>query len=320
MSENKKTMDCSSKMLEGLRNWSQGRQSDWELSKVDLTGKVAVVTGSNTGIGKETVRGLAERGAKVIMACRNIEKAESAAKDIGLPNIRVKQCDLASFASIREFSRQICREEKKIDILINNAGMFSTERTLTEDGQESVFQVNHLGHFLLTNLLLDKLKASSAARIVNVSSVGHWAVVRFPFDDPTFSKSWFYNGMSVYAITKLANILFTLELSKRLKGSKVQVFSLHPGGVNTDLGRNAAAVLPEIVSTLFGKVALVMTISAEVGARTSLYCATEPSLSDPQYSGKYFDNCQVGISSPYAKNEDMAKKLWELSTKLVKMD
>ena len=135
-----------------------------------------------------------------------------------MPNIRVKKCDLASFASVREFCRQIGREEKKVDILINNAGMFASRRTLTEDGQESVFQVNHLGHFLLTNLLLDKLKAAKAARIINVSSTGHWAVLRFPFDDPTFSKSWFYNGMSVYAITKLANILFTLELSKRLKG------------------------------------------------------------------------------------------------------
>ena len=130
----------------------------------------------------------------------------------------MKKCDLASFASVREFCRQIGKEEKKVDILINNAGMFASKRTLTEDGQEAVFQVNHLGHFLLTNLLLDKLKAAKAARIINVSSTGHWAVLRFPFDDPTFAKSWFYNGMSVYAITKLANVLFTRELSKRLKG------------------------------------------------------------------------------------------------------
>ena len=176
------------------------------------------MTGCNRGIGKETVRGLAKRGAKVIMACRNLEAAEAAADEIGLPNIKVKKCDLASFASVREFCRQIVREEKKVDILINNAGMFSQSRSLTEDGQEACFQVNHLGHFLLTNLLLDKLKAAKAARIINVSSVGHWAVLRFPFDDPTFAKSWFYNGMSVYAITKLANILFTRELAKRLKG------------------------------------------------------------------------------------------------------
>jgi len=317
---NRKCSDNVNTFLETLRNWAQGRQSDWSLPDVDLTGSVAIVTGSNTGIGKETVRGLAERGATVIMACRSIERAQAAMEDIGLSNIKVKKCDLASFASVREFCRQVCKEEKKIDILINNAGMFSTQRTLTDDGQETVFQVNHLGHFLLTNLLLDKMKAAKAARIINVSSTGHWAVLRFPFDDPTFAKSWFYNGMSVYAITKLANILFTLELSKRLKGSNIQVFSLHPGGVNTDLGRNAKALVPEFVSSLFGKIALVMTLSAETGARTSLYCAMEPSLSDPKYSGKYFDNCQVGFSSPYAKNEKMAKKLWDLSAQLVKLD
>ena len=212
---------CNDKVgscLEGLRNWSQGRQTDYQLPEVDLSGCVAIVTGSNTGIGKETVRGLAQRGAKVIMACRNLEAAEAAADEIGLPNIKVKRCDLASFASVREFCRQIVREEKKVDILINNAGMFSQSRSLTEDGQEACFQVNHLGHFLLTNLLLDKLKAAKAARIINVSSVGHWAVLKFPFDDPTFAKSWFYNGPSVYCITKLANILFTRELAKRLKG------------------------------------------------------------------------------------------------------
>ena len=153
-----------------------------------------------------------------LLMSRNVKLAEEAANDIGLPNLKVKKCDLASFASVREFCKQVEREEKKVDILINNAGMFSQSRSLTEDGQEACFQVNHLGHFLLTNLLLDKLKAAKAARIINVSSTGHWAVLRFPFDDPTFSKSWFYNGMSVYAITKLANILFTLELSKRLKG------------------------------------------------------------------------------------------------------
>ena len=209
-----KVQEC----LEGLRNWAQGRQTDYKLPEVDLTGSVAIVTGANTGIGKETARGLAQRGAKVYMACRNLEAANAAAEDIGLPNINVKKCDLASFASIREFCRQIGKEEKKVDILINNAGMFAWKRTLTEDGQESQFQVNYLGHFLLTNLLLDKLKAAKAARIINVSSTGHWAVLRFPFDDPTFAKSWVYNGMSVYGITKLANILFTLELSKRLKG------------------------------------------------------------------------------------------------------
>ena len=149
--------------------------SNYQLPDVDLTGKVAIVTGANTGIGKETARGLVERGATVILACRNVKKGEAAAKEIGGRATRVKELNLASFASVREFCKQINKEEKKVDILINNAGMFTMNRELTEDGQEMQFQSNHLGHFLLTNLLLDKMKAAKAgARIINVSSVAHW--------------------------------------------------------------------------------------------------------------------------------------------------
>ena len=146
----------------------------YQLPDVDLAGKVAIVTGANTGIGKETARGLAVRGASVVLACRNVRKGEEAAKEIGGRAVRVKELNLASFASVREFCRQINREEKKIDILINNAGMVTMNRELTEDGQEMQFQSNHLGHFLLTNLLLDKIKAAKNARIINVSSVAHW--------------------------------------------------------------------------------------------------------------------------------------------------
>ena len=151
--------------------------SSYQLPEVDLSGKVAIVTGANTGIGKATACGLAARGATVILACRNVRKGEAAAKEIGGRALRVKECDLASFTSVREFCRQINREEKKIDILINNAGMFTMKKELTEDGQEMQFQCNHLGHFLLTNLLLEKMKAAKdGARIINVSSVAHWYV------------------------------------------------------------------------------------------------------------------------------------------------
>ena len=144
------------------------------LPLVDLAGSVAIVTGSNTGIGKETVRGLVVRGATVIMACRDLQKARQAAQEIGAENIKVRKCDLASFASVRQFCQQIQEEEQKIDILVNNAGVFSMERSLTEDNQDLQFQVNHFGHFLLTNLLIDKLKAAKAGRIINVSSIAHW--------------------------------------------------------------------------------------------------------------------------------------------------
>ena len=244
---------------------------------------------------------------------RNVKLAEEAANDIGLPNLKVKKCDLASFASVREFCRQVDREEKKVDILVNNAAAFNTKRELTGDGQEMVFQVNHLSHFLLTNLLMDKLRASKAARIINVSSLGHWPVILIPFNDLTFSRYFFtigyLGGMYVYAFSKLANILFTLELSKRLKGTNIQAFSLRTGGVGTDLH-----------DELFGKLNIRrFMLTAKVGARTSIWCATEPSLADPKHSGKYFNNCQEGWTSSYARNENYAKRLWDISAKITKI-
>ena len=161
-------------MLDNVVRRLQGPRTDLVLPEVDLTGSVAVLTGASTVTGQEMVRALARRGAKVIVAARNVEDVKAAAEDIDLQNIRVIKCDLASFTSVREFCRQVEEEEEKVDILINNAETFSTERVLTEDGQDTVFQVNHLSRFLLTNLMLDKLKASKAARIINVSNVPCW--------------------------------------------------------------------------------------------------------------------------------------------------
>ena len=168
-------------------------------------------------------------------------------------SFRVKKCDLASFASIREFCRQVNKEERRVDILVNiyiragsvtcgdqvnNAGLVTPRRLVTEDGQELQMQTNHLGPFLLTNLLLDRLRASRrGARVINVSSIGHRAVMSFPWDDITMAKPP-YIGFQVYAVTKLANIWFTAELGRRLQGSGVSVFSVHPGAVSTDLGRH----------------------------------------------------------------------------------
>ena len=160
-------------MLDNVVRRLQGPRTDLVLPEVDLTGSVAVLTGASTVTGQEMVRALARRGARVIVAARNVEDVKAAAEDIDLQDIRVIKCDLASFRSVREFCRQV-EEEEKVDILINNAETFSTERVLTEDGQDTVFQVNHLSRFLLTNLLLDKLKASKAARIINVSNVPCW--------------------------------------------------------------------------------------------------------------------------------------------------
>jgi len=310
------------KMLNNLKLRSQGLDPDYKLPNVDLTGCVAIVTGSNTGIGKETARGLAVRGAKVILACRNVEKAEEAAKDIapGSINVKVKKCDLSSFASVREFCRQINKEERRVDFIINNAGVFVFQRTLTEDGQELQFQTNHLGHFLLTNLLMDKLKASKkGARIINVASVAHRVVFSFPWSDVTMADSW-YNGAHVYGVTKLSNVWFTTELARRLKGTGVQAFSLHPGGVSTDLGRYIGDKLPEFISKTAGKISELTMLSSEEGAMTTLFCALEPELSKPEYSGKYFDACREGILSTMAQNEEMAGRLWELSNDIVQLE
>jgi len=289
--------------------------SSYHLPDEDLTGKVAIVTGANTGIGKETARGLADRGATVILACRNVQKGEAAAKEIRGRSVRVKELNLASFASVREFCRQISREEKKVDILINNAGAFTTTRELTEDGQEMQFQSNHLGHFLLTNLLLEKMKsARDGARIINVSSVAHWFSLSIPWDDLTWSSSW-YNGASAYAISKLANVLFTVELAERLKGTNIKVFALHPGGVYTDLGRNIGGMIPDFLKTIVGQMSSVTMLSPEAGAKTSLFCA----LDDQAESGKYYDNCKEAWTSCVARDKVMASKLWEVSMKIVNL-
>ena len=201
-------------MLNRITGWGQVTKND--LHEVSLDGIVAVVTGPHTEGGKETVRGLALRGARVILA----SKTEAEGVDLELPNVRKIKCDLASFASVREFCRLVDREEEKVDILINNATVFSTKRKLTEDGQELVFQVNHLSHFLLTNLLMDKLKASKAARIINVSSVAHWSASLLPTEALSLTKSsgGYLGGVSIFALSQLSNILFTLELSQKLKG------------------------------------------------------------------------------------------------------
>ena len=207
-------------------------------SKERLDGKTVIVTGGNTGIGKATAQDLSERGARVILACRDMVKGRSAMEEIrektGNNNLAVRKLDLASCKSIRAFAEQILREEPQINILINNAGVMFVPYQLTEDGFELTFGVNHLGHFLLTNLLLDRIKASAPSRILVVASLGH-LVGYLDFGDMMWKKR--YNSQLAYARSKLANIMFVKELGKRLVGTGVTVCSLHPGTINTELTR-----------------------------------------------------------------------------------
>ena len=212
-------------------------------SRAKLDGKTVIITGANTGIGKETAIDLARRGARVIIACRSAEKGEEAVVEVRAKSdndkVVFRRLDLASLESVRRFASKVLEEEPTIDILINNAGVMACPYSKTEDGFEMQFGVNHLGHFLLTNLLLDRLKESPAARIVNVSSMGHKLAKRINFDDLNSEKS--YSSFVAYSQSKLANILFTRSLAKRLVGTSVIANCLHPGGVRTELVRHVTS-------------------------------------------------------------------------------
>ena len=213
-------------------------------SKNKLTGKTAIITGSNTGIGLETAIDFAKRGCRVILACRSVEKGQAAVEEVkkraNSEDVVFVQLDLASLQSVREFAAKILEEEARLDLLINNAGVMMCPYTLTDDGFELQFGVNHLAHFLLTNLLLERMKEAPDARIVNVSSLGH-SLGKINFDDLKSERS--YNSLTAYGQSKLANILFTRQLAKRMEGTSVTAYALHPGGVRTELARHINIVI-----------------------------------------------------------------------------
>ena len=220
-----------------IRRWAAGGVCR---SQARLDGKTVIITGANTGIGLETAVDLAKRNARVILACRSLERGETAAVEVrkrsGNDNVVFVQLDLASLDSVRRFAAKILEEEPRIDILINNAGIMALpERTLSQDGFEMQFAVNHLGHFLLTNLLLDRIKEAPSARIINVSSKGH---IRGNLDFDNLNSEKSYVPWVTYGTSKLANILFTRSLAKRLEGTGVTANSLHPGAIMTELGRH----------------------------------------------------------------------------------
>ncbi|XP_045925311.1 retinol dehydrogenase 13-like isoform X2 [Micropterus dolomieu] len=209
-------------------------------SNATINGKTVVITGANAGIGKETARELAKRGGRIIMGCRDMGKCEEAAKEIRgktlNPHVYACHLDLASMKSIREFAERIKQEEQRVDVLINNAGVMRCPAWKTEDGFDMQFGVNHLGHFLLTNLLLDKLKESAPSRVINLASLAH-IVGKIDFEDLNWEKKKF-DTKQAYCQSKLANVLFTRELAKRLQGTGVTVNAVHPGVVATELGRH----------------------------------------------------------------------------------
>ena len=285
-------------------------------SKAKMDGKTVIVTGANSGLGKETALDLAKRGARVIMACRDLKKGETALSDIveksGSTKVVLKQLDLASMKSIRQFAEDINTNEHHLHVLINNAGLGHLPHlTKTEDGFEMTMGVNHLGHFLLTNLLLDLLKKSAPSRIVVVASSVHKDLTKkMRFDN--INSETFYKRWDAYGQSKLANILFTRELAKRLEGTGVTVNCLHPGVILGDFLRHIW--FSYLIVFFIG----LICKTEEQGAQTTIHLAVSQEVEG--VSGLYFADCKPKEPSKEAQDDGAAKKLWEVSADLVELD
>ncbi|XP_018563138.1 retinol dehydrogenase 13-like [Anoplophora glabripennis] len=294
-------------------------------SKARLDGKTAVITGANTGIGKYTAQDFYTRGARIIVACRNLEKANQAIADIkeackdleNLGTILVVELDLSSLSSIKNCAAQLLDSEERIDLLINNAGVMMCPESRTEDGFEMQIGTNHLGHFLFTLLLLPRICQSTPARIVNVSSLAHRGG-RIDLEDLNWEKKK-YGEFASYQQSKLANILFTKELARRLTDmgiNGVTTYALHPGAIKTDLGRHLLD--SSLMTNLFVRSIAWTFKTPQEGAQTTIYCAVDEKCADE--NGLYYAECAVKKPNSAALNEEDAKGLWDLSWKMVGLD
>ncbi len=275
-----------------------------------MKNKTAVITGGNDGIGYQTSLELARRGAHVIIVCRNEQKAKNAVQQIksatGNEHIRYVLADLANQQSIRKAAAEIRSKVDVLDVLINNAGGTFGSFELTADGLEKTIATNHFAYFLLTGLLLDLVKKSPYARIVNVSSGSHY---NGKIDFESFTKNNGYNVLKAYAQSKIANVLFTFELAERLKKTQVTVNCLHPGFVKTRIGSKSG----HFAASLWILLTKISGMSLEQGAATSVYLATSPEVQG--ITGKYFTKCKAKEPKADACDAALRKKLWEVSEK-----
>jgi len=286
-----------------------------ELDK-PMNGKICMVTGATSSIGEVTARELARLGATVIVVGRNPERSVATVNMIkqqtGNPNVDFMLADLSSQKEIRQLAQQFQNRYQRLHVLVNNAGAVFTSRQESVDGIEMTFALNHLGYFLLTNLLLDILRASTPSRIINVSAdVQHHKVTRIDFDDLQSRRK--YRFWKVYMQTKLANWLFTYELAQRLKNTSVTVNALHPGVLSSNLGMNNRGILGliwRLIKPLFN----VVLTSPEKGAQTIIYLATSPNVEG--ITGELFMEQKAIESYKAFCNKDAASQLWQVSTEL----
>ncbi|HCS28638.1 MAG TPA: hypothetical protein DIW43_14345 [Spongiibacteraceae bacterium] len=280
---------------------------------MDMAGKVALVTGVTSGVGTATAEAIAQTGAELFMVCRNKSKGEAVLADIqqktGNAKLQLLVGDLAVQADIRRVAQEFLDTGKPLHLLINNAGVVNMHRKITVDGIEETFAVNHLGYFLLTELLRERIVSSAPARIVSVASNAHEFCKEIHFDDLNYENRK-YKTFEVYGHSKLANILWTREIARQLQGTGVTANCVHPGAVRTGLGTQNG-LLGKIATKLVGP----FFRSPAKGAATSVYLATSDKVEG--VSGEYFYDCKQLTAKPWARDDATAKRLWDVSQKLV---
>ena len=296
--------------------------SKWTTADIpDQSGRVVVITGANTGLGFWTAAALADKGARVVLAVRNLDKGENAVTQIRAKspnaNVVVQRLDLTSLEAIREAADELKAAHQRIDLLINNAGVMYTDKDTTKDGFELQFGTNHLGHFAFTGLVLDRLLPVDGSRVVTVSSVGHRILAKIHFDDLQWERS--YNRVRAYGQSKLANLMFTYELQRRLahRGAPTTALAAHPGGSDTELTRYIPGLLKPAVDVVWP----LLSQSAEMGALPTLRAATDPAAQGGQYYGpdgigETRGHPKVVQSSKQSHDEAQQRRLWEVSEEL----
>jgi retinol dehydrogenase-14 len=282
----------------------------WKMENRTMNEKICLVTGANSGIGKVTAKALAAGGATVIMVCRNRDKGEAARDEIirvtRNENVSLVIADFSDLSQIRRLAAGVKAKYPRLHALVNNAGAYNSDRKLTVDGYETTFEVNHLGYFMLTVELLDLLKSSAPARVVNVSSEAHRSA-RINFDDLNLEKG--YGGWKAYGQSKLANVLFTYELSRRLKGSGVTANCMHPGVVGTDLFNKIGGFAGK-----FMRLFAPFMRTPEKGADTVIWLASSPEVEG--ITGKYFVDRKERTTNPESYDTAIAARLWEVSERM----